>query len=315
MPKEEVVTPSLEYEESEVEINFNYKFAEENLTQLPHKNIFTGISTMTDTLKCDFCPFTYSDQNDLNIHVKETHEDNRRHVFFTINQLFAHKQSTQGTAIQLFDNEHSTIHLKTHIETERKISCPICGNMFHTDKTIKQHLRIHNGKQIPKCTICYKTFSRTTDRKDHMNRHNNIKPFKCLYCEKAFFTRMQLYRHKVTNRHSETAKQQQLKVLCYICNASFTSKHSLDEHMNQHVSKKPHKCLQCRKALFTLPQLYAHKSSHSLYDLICKICNKTFSSKYALQRHVKTTIKHEESKEFLSSKAAQLHNDLETKCP
>ena len=103
------------------------------------------------------------------------------------------------------------------------------------------------------------------------------------------------------------------KIICYICQKSFTRKHGLSRHKRtvhdkqlkqcnhchkvysrnnillKHIEtehggfKRPSACRSCGSSFETKEELKNHMKSH---ELPCLLCHKSYSDKYALKRHI-----------------------------
>ena len=130
-----------------------------------------------------------------------------------------------------------------------------------------------------------------------------IKTIPCPHCNKSFAP-------KSLSRH---VKSVHLKIVheCDLCQQRFTRKSNLDEHKKSHYEeKKEYICLHCDKTYSSRDTLGRHvRNTH----FKCYTCKQTFINKSLLLQH-----KHAESKEEDKSKKSHAQFDVEKKevyCP
>jgi transcription elongation factor Elf1 len=79
------------------------------------------------------------------------------------------------------------------------------------------------------------------------------------------------------------------KFQCPYCGKSYNFKHSLRDHMNKHMGKKPHVCKHCGDSFTHLASLCAHiKRRHDSkmpQDFQCAICSEKFMNQQSLKQH------------------------------
>ena len=105
-----------------------------------------------------------------------------------------------------------------------------------------------------KCTLCPKVYYNKSAFDGHLNIHNNCRPWIC--------------------KHSK-------------CNASFTHKAYLTEHMSLHSSIRHHICNICHAGFRQSSTLLRHKLTHSsAKSLMCQKCGKSFHRNFSLKQHL-----------------------------
>lgn len=88
---------------------------------------------------------------------------------------------------------------------------------------------------------------------------------------------------------------------CRLCNQPFTKHNDLRKHMSFHGNEEPYKCTTCNQGFLYYSQLLQHEKavhrievppqnikkilSQNIIKPTCTICDKSFSSKYALKVH------------------------------
>lgn len=149
---------------------------------------------------------------------------------------------------------------------------------------LNQHLQKHNGNQISfTCKICEKQFSHRSSMLRHQNLHlkNRGKLYKCSVCFLLVRSYSELVEH--TNLHSSTENTH----VCDTCHKSYKSKKILGMHMKRHLNAK-YVCDICDKQVHSKYELRIHQGTHNDYKLFeCFHCDKRFSFKNTLMRHIK----------------------------
>ena len=106
--------------------------------------------------------------------------------------------------------------------------------------------------------------------------------FKCQTCDKRYSSKKSLNLHM--NIHDE------LKTLkCDICLKFFVSKSLLNRHYRTHTGKKPFACKACNKTFARKDHLVRHQATHSeVRSFKCSICpeGRYFKTKDCLNKHM-----------------------------
>ncbi|KAG1672393.1 Zinc finger protein 271 [Nymphon striatum] len=77
------------------------------------------------------------------------------------------------------------------------------------------------------------------------------------------------------------------RLVCNICNKTFTQNESFEIHKSKHANKTPFECTACNKNFTEKSSLTKHMREHSNEDLIeCSICKKCFIQSDDLKYHV-----------------------------
>ncbi|XP_053691150.1 zinc finger protein 490-like [Sabethes cyaneus] len=160
----------------------------------------------------------------------------------------------------------SQADLDTHFVVEHSESiggqlvCSVCNKRFGSKKTLRQHCRIHQDRNLRRfrCQYCSKAFNYSHHLKIHETIHTMEKPFSCSSCDKRFACKDRLRNHEV--QHTDLFKYH-----CSVtaCLSSFRSKKSLKMHtILKHdavVGKfDPILCSKCNKKLYSQSAASVH---------------------------------------------------------
>nr|CAI5823489.1 unnamed protein product [Callosobruchus analis] len=289
---------------------------------------------------CIHCNATFSGKWLLDDHVVKKHPDFISSITSKLHECT--KCTFKTTRKSCFSN-----HLLKHpgLVSDFKLRvCNHCNATFMRKLLLDDHVaRKHPNfissvtSKLHECTKCtFKTvkkscFSRHllkhpglgSDPKKHPDFISSVtrKLYECTKCtfktvKKSYFSRHLL-------KHPELASDFKLKV-CSHCNATLTSKLSLDDHVvRKHpdfissVTSKLHECTKCtfktaKKSYFSR-HLLKHPELASDFKLnICIHCNATFKSKKSLEDHL--VKKHPDFIKTITTKITNVQNAL-TKLP
>lgn len=145
-----------------------------------------------------------------------------------------------------------------------------------------------------KCQLCEYSFN----RRDHLTRHSlvhsKLKPYHCTYCSKDFTRNDHLRRHQQRVHGEETAAAAVMtditqRFICQECKAIFTS----SGHLRVHMENKHHhdfSDFMNHQQDHTPRKLQSNDTSYVIVDgkkrPVCQLCNKSFSKKDHLSRHI-----------------------------
>ena len=217
--------------------------------------------------------------------------------------------------------------MSLHKREECPFVCPfeICGKKFSIHAILLRHMvKVHkdHDETCVKCELCPLTFNHEKLLQDHVKRNHQIMPevvgtddeavvkrppetevslsvekrkIICDQCSRPFTDTDLLNRH-IANVHAD-----EKRFNCSLCSKGFGVKSNFNAHMSKvHGAKLP--CEFCGKVLFDVKSLRSHvMSKHKREDcpFQCEICQKKFSRKTYLIRHVTDVHKHDGSGEIL----------------
>lgn len=148
---------------------------------------------------------------------------------------------------------------------------------------------------VYECKNCHMTFANTEYLSRHLLRckNDNALRFKCETCNRGFTTKGSL------ELHINTVHLKKKKFGCNICGKSFTQKHILKIHIDTHYNNRNFQCKVCGKTFVQKSNLTRHERIHEAknFGYICKYCGRIYSQNKYLQTHVKAHHSNTNSKE------------------
>ncbi|XP_040152768.1 transcription factor grauzone-like [Anopheles arabiensis] len=183
--------------------------------------------------------------------------------------------ATAESFVQLLD------HYRTAHKTKGYVRC--CGKQFFRRYILVDHIAAHRG--TIRCEICHKTYKTKRYLALHFAKSHSgetDRPFKCGKCHVSYPKQYLLRAHELMH------VQQQ----CHICEKVLSNTQSLKVHIAQmHGGDGHHICDTCGKVFRTKPAMERHINEHMGVDVVerlqCDHCQKWFSGKYNLRKHVR----------------------------
>lgn len=188
--------------------------------------------------------------------------------------------------LKITDSDGETIEINENIDNE------LDG---HWDEQ-KSNISLL-AKDRLKCSLCSFEAEIFSGLTDHLqNYHNVADPPRCDVCELDFATSKHLQVH-VDKKHGP--QQQPQKFKCGACESVFTSQKMCQIHISRvHLGKEDEKLQQrkgpkyaCKKCEFfstAAQDFYDHMKIKHGEDIVCDVCEKTFSNLANLKLHKET---------------------------
>ncbi len=252
------------------------------------------------TYKCNKCDFSTLSKGNLRRHLS-THGPGKQCTFcdkviYHERSFERHLQKHTGDAglhkCELCEfSTYRRDYLKTHVAKKhtseiRKIRCDQCGILILKEK-YDAHLTRHEGKaKRNECGICQMCFSAAEKLRNHGESvHNSIKTWTCKKCNQSYASKQGL------QQHIQTIHEQK-RFDCQICLKQLSTKHALSLHIKQVHTRTLEKfsCVLCEKSYTIVDTLRKHMVLHSNKASECHKCQRVFSSKRNLQRHLKSNV-------------------------
>lgn len=167
-----------------------------------------------------------------------------------------------------------------------KVKCTKCDKWQSSDDCLNRHMKLCHST-TPRvrfsCELCSKTFLDRTSVKAHIVIfHHGQRPYVCNLCRKLYTASIDLKRH-IDSLHNG------IRYTCHIWGMSFTTKRYLKTHIES-IHKREHTrdCLHCNKKFSLKSNLQRHvKSLHEVNKEVyqCDLCSKTYSMQSYLTVH------------------------------
>ena len=271
--------------------------------------------------KCDFCEKTFPDRGKLMRHLDEAHEGHD--VFFRTfkcdicDMTFLKRESLEKHMKKAGNHDRkcnlcnisfaNRFILKRHYneahggkrQIRKKPFCEICHKSFFCRSTLNRHVKtIHKNREgkegfdAKKCKPCGKTFPRRADLKRHQKltqcQRWVFKDGKCEICDEVLSDKKHFKKHM---NEVHKVPRNALGIRCQVCNKSFLFKSALLKHM-----KAEHRDDgddggdvsvgingdQTEEGTQQKSQKVRQRPGFQ-----CDLCDKTFSFKQGLDRHVR----------------------------
>ena len=140
---------------------------------------------------CQLCDKTLSCLGNLNKHVKEVHNKEKKVKVYNCTACDSKFSFKKYLAKHI-----NTVH-KEKKKVHPGIKCKICNSTFTTKLSLKGHIRaFHHKERSFQCSRCDKAFSYEPNMIHHIQVvHEGKRPFHCEFCIKNFATRQNLKSH------------------------------------------------------------------------------------------------------------------------
>lgn len=170
---------------------------------------------------------------------------------------------------------------------EQPFKCDRCPKQFSDRYTFRKHSetlhRDRSEKRKYYCDICAKVLTTKSGLTIHKRVHSGERPYECDICSNQFPQRNSLILHMRTHTKERP-------YMCHKCSKTFGSRNSFRLHMQTHLGIKPYKCpyIGCVWAFVQKSKLAVHIQSHTgERPVICPICQKGYTKRYHLRKHIK----------------------------
>ena len=268
--------------------------------------------------KCDFCEKTFPDRGKLMRHLDEAHEGHD--VFFRTfkcdicDMTFLKRESLEKHMKKADNHDRkcklcntsfaNRFILKRHYEEahggkrqlRKKPFCEICHKSFFCRSTLNRHVKtIHKnregkeGFEAKKCKVCGKTFPRRADLKRHQKltqcQRWVFKDGKCEICDEVLADKKHFKKHM---NEVHKVPRNVLGVRCQVCDKSFLFKSALLKHTKAAHGDGSNDGVNGEQMTEEVQvQQQPKKVRKKQKGFLCELCDKSFSFKQVLDRHVK----------------------------
>ena len=238
------------------------------------------------------------------------------------------------------DSKISNKHTKSKDSNAGKIACEQCEKYFSSKWHLKRHTDLkHSGVERFDCMQCSQKFISKSLLKIHTSDDHGGVKFDCKQCDANFSQKCHFERHLENKHVMAQIKAHNIKVhpdvrhVCLDCKKEFSSKwrlnrhhrqvHSVDKDLSHHssTSEVQLKGTDWVKDTFKdddskIPNKHTNSNDSNGGKIACEQCEKYFSSKWHLKRHI--NLKHSAverfdcmqcSHKFISKSLLKIHTD------
>ena len=197
------------------------------------------------------------------------------------------------------------------MKNAQDFKCNECDVTFSKLFDLIDHTNFHSGCSPYKCPVCEKCFCLLNDYVVHAKEHKIIR---CELCKDSFYFPHDLSNHTCELNHQEEAANNpptktyicaicsqkcknycelkkhrethfKMKRKCHYCSKMFANKKLLKSHSESHRKKSnQYDCPHCKSVFKSLKKYTAHKKE--FHNFMCQNCNKWYSCKEKLAKHV-----------------------------
>ncbi|XP_052745567.1 zinc finger protein 652 isoform X16 [Bicyclus anynana] len=253
--------------------------------------------------KCLFCEEKYSELHTLLEHsrkheipehdtiLKEILKKGKKRIKVDISILECRVCRESFTSLECIQSHLTHVHEKEFTEagngmisfnlktTNDCFKCHLCLKTFQSFFLINKHMSVHYNNAV--CDICGKGFLSYPRLLTHIESHKNG-TYPCEKCPKTFPSISKLKYHNA-KIHGTLIKMSK----CHKCLQRFEHHYEKLKHLKQvHGISFTYTCDICKSTFKARYLLSMHVIKHHTQNIICEICNKTFSEPCQLRKHM-----------------------------
>ncbi|XP_041983736.1 zinc finger protein 808-like [Aricia agestis] len=321
------------YQPSTCNVCFRRFYSRESIAE--HKTVCVP---PPDANPCGHCDRLFTDVSSLEFHIKIFHPRAQiadSNVSSTFVEEPAETVFKCSRCERVYYAERSLRHhVKLKHSLDEEVQCQLCGRVCSNKYYLASHMKIvHNDDDWSKCKYCGKQFKTKRNIRRHIEfTHLGRQRYRCIACDTLFKEKRSLRKHvrikhpdsdlfpqcHICLKRFESAKSRKihLKLLhsfnvstfpCGVCTMSFASQAALDEHLAaEHLAENEiYKCEDCGLVLEGQATYERHRRSRHAGPAgrpgqppRCILCDKDFSSRKTLRRHIKNFHKEFEDEEL-----------------
>ncbi|CAH2003480.1 unnamed protein product [Acanthoscelides obtectus] len=285
------------------------------------KNHLEFISSISSNVhQCTHCTYITTLETSLAEHMLQhpaAEYSNERIVCIYCSATFSSKLCLDDHILKKHPESIASVSSKIH-------ECTNCTYKTTLRENLRQHMLKHfDAKRIYKtgvvCIHCNATYSRKIYLDDHiLKKHPESKAsvsgkiHECTNC--TYKTTLREHWRQHVLKHIDAKRIYKTGFVCIHCNATFTTKVRLDDHIlmkhpefKSSISSEIYECAHCTYKTTLKHSLVKHMSNHSgakgsINSSVCIHCNAIFTRKICLDGHILR--KHPE---FITSVSSKIH--------
>merc|ERR1712029_387830 len=247
----------------------------------------------TENWICAYCCKEFPSVMSLQAHTKQAHNGE----VFRCDQCEKRFERATVLAFHLFSKHRTYLdgcNLTVHACQEEGCSYQTCSA-----KTFAQHKQKHARRETVACQVCDKKFKTNVTLKNHVETvHMKINQVACDICQKVCYKNTLNHHKKMKHGGGDGGEVKKDAQQCPVCGVSI--KQDLNLHMIKHHknfdldtrSKKEQEkrfaCSHegCSKVFLFESELRIHNKKSHQKSIPCPRCDKKFSAKQDIRRHV-----------------------------
>ncbi|EZA60673.1 hypothetical protein DMN91_007108 [Ooceraea biroi] len=263
-------------------------------------------------LKCSVCNEEYDTLEQLKNHrtkhvvegvlsEQDLEEDMKQMI-----EKVAENEEDQG------NKEDENVAASESAENAKELKCPKCPMTFFRKINLSRHVeKAHSGASYT-CKICRQQFTRKDLLRRHAEQHARVKVYKCTQCNKTFSNELTLRNHLIATSHKTFIQGQEYDPNKRIKRVAARAAQKIidkiktedgledyDDDDNDNVDYDAKLDGHYRRKRDATPKKYNYKK-----ELECATCNKRYSSKQALTKHMEQHVKDEKAEKAAAAAAA-----------
>ncbi|XP_039435347.1 transcription factor grauzone-like [Culex pipiens pallens] len=224
--------------------------------------------------RCELCNKNYKNKFFLSVHQLKVHGTDE-------DRPFKCDQCPQSYV--------KSYQLRLHLESHKKVECPICHRVLANKTTLSSHMTNAHSDVDRRmiCETCGQGFLSKTTFERHVKAHAGIEVIQrvqCQICQKWLRGEIVLSRH-IAYVHGDPG---QMHVSCDVCQQVYPSPRALASHKRTvHVPER-FECEFCDKKFKQQVNLREHRTQHTGERLYaCEHCDATMNSRAHFAVHIK----------------------------
>ncbi|CAG9857712.1 unnamed protein product [Phyllotreta striolata] len=227
------------------------------------------------------------EEDDESNEVESIEDDDTNSVYYEEREWNENEESSDAMVIdQEVDKTSVDAAALQEVKKEEYSSCGICDKSFRTLAGLKRHVTIYHEKKEDNDFDDPLSLELCPCCGEPWDSAHTIGDYKCEHCDKLFVQVNFLQRHKSIEHPTNEGR-----FVCVECKREFAAKSALVDHMKVHPVKNV-KCLDCNKEFSRKYHLDRHIGQtgcmgqpRKMYD--CRVCDKYFTRKDNLAEHLR----------------------------
>lgn len=191
------------------------------------------------------------------------------------------------------------------VEQAKEFKCQKCPTTFSRKKLLSKHMETaHSGAGSYDCKICRQQFTRKDLLRRHAEQHARIKTYKCTQCNKTFGNELTLRNHLVATNHKtfihgqEYDPNKRIKRVAAKAAQKIIDKIKTEDGLEDYDDDNDNVDYDAKLDGHYYRRKRDATSKNYKKELECATCNKRYSSKQALTKHMEQHVKDEKAEKL-----------------